>query len=142
MDEFEKRLKQDAACIDASISPELEERLKASVHSIGRELPGRQPRSTTGGLWWASSLTGLAAAALILVLFNWNRAETSVEVPASIAGNTVPDYREYMDQLQDRLPLNTETADFAQGLEEELIRLQSDLEKAREKVSRDMDFTF
>jgi len=142
MDEFEKRLKQDAACIDASISPELEERLKASVHSTGRAARETRPRSTTGGLWWASSLTGLAAAALILVLFNWNRAETDLDVPASMAGNTVPDYREYMDQLQDRLPLNTETAEFVQGLEEELIRLQSDLEKARENVSRDMDFTF
>ena len=49
---------------------------------------------------------------------------------------------EYMGQLQDRLPLRAETAEFAYGLEEELARLQADIEKARKNVSQDIDFTF
>jgi hypothetical protein len=34
------------------------------------------------------------------------------------------------------------TADFASPLEEEMIRLQADIEKARESVKKDIDFTF
>lgn len=142
MDDFEKRLKQDAARIEVAISPQLEERLDASLHSAGREAPGQTRRSSTSGLWWASSLTGLAATVLVIVLVNWNRTDMDIEAPVLTAGDTVPDYREYMDQLQERLPLNTQTADFGQGLEEELTRLQADIEKARENVSRELDFTF
>lgn len=140
MDEFEKRLKRDAEAIDASISPQLQERLAASLHAAGRDVPVAQ-RRTPGfsRLWIASSLTGLAAAAAVMVFMY--RVEPEVVEPPVIA-ETVPDYRDYMEQLQENLPLRTETVEFADGLEEELTRLKADMLKARETVSRDLDFTF
>ena len=38
--------------------------------------------------------------------------------------------------------LNVESADLTRSLEDELINLQSDLEKAKENVERDVKFTF
>lgn len=142
MDEFEKRLKQDAASIRAEVSPQLEERISASLHSAGRDVPLQKPRATTGNLWWASSLTGLAAAVIVILLVNWNRDAVEPQVPLTTTAGAVPDHREYLRQLQQRLPLQTETVEFTQALDEELVRLQADLEKARESVSRDIDFTF
>ncbi len=44
--------------------------------------------------------------------------------------------------LQSGFPLIAETADWATPLEEELRALQSDLEKARENVERDLRLSF
>ena len=140
MDEFAKRLKRDAGNIDAGITPELDERIRASLQATGRHLPAADRRAGGfRGLWFASSLTGLAAAAAVVAFLNWN--EAAVE-PVPDMASTVPDYQEYMEQLQQSLPLRTETVEFADGLEEELIRLRADIEKARENVSQDIDFTF
>jgi hypothetical protein len=38
--------------------------------------------------------------------------------------------------------LDVRNADFTSPLEEELLNLQSDLEKARKSVREDLDFTF
>jgi hypothetical protein len=38
--------------------------------------------------------------------------------------------------------LDLRSADFTSPLEEELLKLQADLEKARETVRKDVDFTF
>ena len=140
MDEFEKKLKRDAADIDAAVSPELEDRIRASLLAAGRHVPA--PDTKAGGyrgLWLASSLTGLAAAAAIVAFLNLNEPESPQAPPVT---STVPSYTEYMEQLQQSLPLRTETAEFAGGLEEELEHLRADFEKARENVSRDIDFTF
>ena len=63
MDDFEKKLKEDAAAISISASPELRKRIAASL-AVEREF--RDDRRETsllhGRLWWLSSLTGLAAA--------------------------------------------------------------------------------
>jgi len=142
MDEFEKRLKRDAEDIDAAISPQLASRIEASLQTFERIELLRQKRSTTSNLWWASSLTGLAAAAAVIALLNWNRPGPEPVSPEPTAFAVVPDAREYLQQIQGRLPLRAETADFKHGLEEELVRLQADFEKAREKVNRDIDFTF
>jgi hypothetical protein len=93
-------------------------------------------------LWWASSLTGLAAAAAVIALLNWNRPDPEPVLPEQTAFQVVPDAREYLQQIQGRLPLRAETADFKHGLEDELVKLQADFEKARENVNRDIDFTF
>ncbi len=142
MDEFEKVLKQDAASIRAEISPQLRERIEASLHSAGRDAPLQKQRLTTSHLWWASSLTGLAAAVIVIALVNWNRSPIEPDLPMLTDRDTAPDHREYMQQLQERLPLQAESGQFTHGLEEELVRLQADLEKARESFSKDIDFTF
>jgi len=142
MDEFEKRLKRDAQGIDADISPQLASRIEASLRSVERIESLRQKGSATSNLWWASSLTGLAAAAAVIALLNWNRPDPEPLLPEQTAFQVVPDAREYLQQIQGRLPLRAETADFKHGLEDELLKLQADFEKARENVNRDIDFTF
>ena len=142
MGEFEKRLKRDAMDINAEITPELTSRIEASLHAVERIEPVRQNHSATSNLWWASSLTGLAAAAAVIALLNWNRPDPEPQLPEQTAFQVVPDASEYLQQIQGRLPLRAETADFTHGLEDELTRLQADFEKARENVNRDIDFTF
>jgi len=142
MDEFEKRLKRDAQGIDADISPQLVSRIEASLLSVERIESLRQKGSATSNLWWASSLTGLAAAAAVIALLNWNRPDPEPVLPEQTTFQVVPDAREYLQQIQGRLPLRAETADFKHGLEDELVKLQADFEKARENVNRDIDFTF
>lgn len=142
MDEFEKRLKRDAQGIDADISPQLASRIEASLRSVERIESLREKGSATSNLWWASSLTGLAAAAAVIALLNWNRPDPEPVLPEQTAFQVVPDAREYLQQIQGRLPLRAETADFKHGLEDELVKLQADFEKARENVNRDIDFTF
>jgi hypothetical protein len=132
MDKLERRLKEDAGLISADLSPELQERIRASLESTH---PADQTpqRSQTEGirLWWASSLTGLAAAALIIVFINWNDEEITDPVPS---GTTWP--------IPAGFPLKAETAEWTSPLEEELRNLQSDLEKAREEVERDLRLSF
>lgn len=140
MDEFEKRLKRDADAIDATVSPALRKRIDATLQGIEpiRVADTRRNR-TTPGLWWASTLTGVAAVLMIIILVNWGRPVTTPVPTAPVANMTVPP-----DSVLDATPpiLDIRTADFASPLEEELVRLQSDLEKARESVKKDLDFTF
>jgi len=142
MDEFENRLKHDAMDINAEISAQLAARIEASLQAVERIEPARQNHSATSNLWWASSLTGLAATAAVIALLNWNRPDPVPVLPEQTVFQVVPDAREYLQQIQGRFPLRTETADFTHGLEDELTRLQADFEKARENVNRDIDFAF
>lgn len=140
MDEFEKRLKRDADAIEAEVSAELRGRIDASLHGIEplRPVSGKAPSSPVS-LWWASSLTGLAAAVLVIVLVNWNRQGPEPVPRETMVEMTVP---ADPDPLLTAPILDIRTADFAGPLEEELLKLQSDIEKARESVRKDLDFTF
>ena len=140
MDEFEKRLKRDADAIQVEASPKLRARIDASLHSTSQVRPaGRKTEPAPTNMWWASSLTGLAAAIMVIVLINWNRADL-VPVPAeTIANTTVP---ADPDPLMAPPMLDIRTADFTSPLEDELVKLQSDIEKARQSVKKDLDFTF
>lgn len=136
MDKLERRLKGDAGLIKAELSPELQERIRASLESTRVENQPRRKSRTPGiSLWLASSLTGLAAAALVIVLVNWNSPVEPVEETGPAPGLTTL-------SLQSGFPLNTETAEWTAPLEEELKNLQSDLEKARENVERDLRLSF
>jgi hypothetical protein len=138
MDEFENRLKRDAGAIQAGLSPELKARIDASLRATEQIRPVPESRTTGMNIWWASSLTGLAAAISIIVLINWNQpAPVTVE---PVATHTVPVMPDESADLNP--PLLFKTADFASPLEEEMIRLQADIEKARESVKKDIDFTF
>lgn len=86
MDEFEQRLKQDADAIQATVSPELRARIDASLHGIEPIRPAK-PRSAPATFWLASSLTGLAAAVLVIVLVNWNRPASDAP-PARIVASS------------------------------------------------------
>lgn len=137
MDKLERQLREDAGHIKADLSPELQGRIRASLEST-RPIDQVQRKTQTTGtsLWWASSLTGLAAAALVILLVNWNSTNGPVEdQPVSATPGTV-------FSIQSGFPLNVETAEWATPLEEELKNLQSDLEKARENVERDLGVSF
>jgi hypothetical protein len=58
--------------------------------------------------------------------------------PAEAVAESVPEYIREFEQL----PLRAKTADLTAPLEEELKNLRSDLERARENVEQDLDFTF
>ena len=139
MDEFEKRLKRDADAIRPEASPELAARIEASLQGIEPIRPVEVRPTSSSGLWWASSLTGLAAAAAVVVLINWNQPAVEPVPETPVANMTVPP-----DSILPASPvqLDISTADFASPLEEELVHLKSDLEKARDKVRKDLDFTF
>jgi hypothetical protein len=137
MDRFEGRLKDDAGRIRADISPDLEKRIRASLEMLRSErLPSGRERSADASLWLRSSLTGLVAAVLIIVLVNWRTPVERAEVATDPKpAGTIP-------SLQSGFPLNAETAEWTAPLEEELKNLQSDLEKARENVERDLRMSF
>jgi hypothetical protein len=90
-------------------------------------------------LWWASSITGLAAAVVVIVLINWNSPVMEVVPVEPVASETVPDY---IDELQDLYSPRIKTADFTSPLEDELLRLRADIERARENVKEDIEFSF
>jgi len=140
MDEFENRLKRDAEDIRAEVSPELRARIDASLRATEQIRPVPASRASGVNLWWASSLTGLAAAILVIVLINWNRPTTELAPAEQVAERTVP---VAVDDLQGlNPPWLVKTADFASPLEEELAKLQADIERARETVKKDIDFSF
>ncbi len=140
MDEFENRLKLDAQAIRAGISPELRSRIDASLRATEQIRPVPESPAPGMNLWWASSLTGLAAAVIVIVLVNWNGPPTVPAPAEQVADYTVP---VAVDELQGLYPpWLIKTADFASPLEEELARLQADIERASKNVKEDIDFTF
>lgn len=139
MDEFANRLKEDAASIQVEVSPELAVRIAASIQATECEIGSTNISRREHSFWWASSLTGLAAAALIIALLNWNAADESVEMPKEQIATVVP---EYVRQLNTGFSLKIENADFTEPLEDELAKLKSDLEKARSNVRRDLKSAF
>ncbi|MDH3440423.1 MAG: hypothetical protein OEM63_06710 [Gammaproteobacteria bacterium] len=143
MDDFEKRLKRDADAIEAEVTPQLRARIDASLQGIE---PVRQVHKATPpvNLWWASSLTGLAAAVLVIVLMNWNQPGADVTLDETIADTRPESELPTVPEVPANEPpmLDIRTADFTSPLEQELQNLQSDIEKARESVRKDLDFTF
>lgn len=145
MDDLKTRLKQDADEIQASTSPELRTRIDASLHAArDSKAVTNTPATRPVSLWWISSVTGLTAAVLVILLMNWKSPvenETrnlSASVPAPTNEASLPE--EWIPG--DKFLLNVEQADLTRSLEEELLNLQSDLEKARENVERDVKFAF
>jgi len=133
MDKLALQLREDAEKIDAEISTELDARLSASLHGIKPE-PVRRPQreSKSFSLWWASSLTGVAAALLIIVVANLRAPE-----PAPAVANTTP-----APLILPAVEWNARSAVLTSPLEQEIDNLQSDLKKAEEVVKQDIDRLF
>ena len=129
MDKMANRLRQDADRIEASVSDELDHRIAASLQGVTPEGPTRTPRERTrpAGFWWASSLTGVAAAAAVIVLINARQPDVPPEATPTdiVAAVPVIDWK-------------AESAALTSPLQEELEKLQSDLKKAEEKVREDI----
>ena len=136
MDKLAEQLRIDARRIDASVSPELQQRIDASLRATMQERPaderraGRQP---TGGFWWASSLTGLAAALLVIVVINARVPDepAAAEVSAHVQPPAVPLSVPSIDW-------KTESAMLTSPLRQEWEDLQADIKKAEQKVKADI----
>jgi hypothetical protein len=136
MDDIERRLREDAEAIRAEVPPQLTARIASSVRGVRALPPAR--REFGWPLWLAASLTGAAAAAVAIVSVNWRSMNEPAPPSAEAVAESVPDYIRDFEQL----PLHAKTADLTAPLEEELKNLRSDLERARENVEQDLDFTF
>ena len=139
MDKLEKRLQADAEDIRADVSSELSSRLDASIAATDVLPAAANARGSSATLWWTSSLTGLAAAMLILFLVNLNRESAEVVAPESYPATPIADIQA---ELPVFLPLTASTAELTEPLEDELKKLQADLETARDTVARDLRSSF
>jgi len=126
MDKLAKQLRADAEQIDVTISDELDRRIIASLRAVEpvEQLPhaGRPPL-----FWWASTLTGVAAAIGVIAIVNWQALDEPVSATPVNFVAAVP-----------TIDLKAESAMLTDPLQEELDKLQSDLKKAEEKVKRDI----
>ena len=129
MDELARRLREDAARIDAEIPADLDRRIAASL-AAAETLPRRaeRGRGLSLSLWWASSLTGIAAAATIVLVLNLNSGEyESVDAPVADTPPLLPE-----------LDLDVRPATLTAPLERELDNLRSDLEKAEQALREEL----
>lgn len=133
MDKLAKQLREDADQIDCSISAALDQRISASLQGVTPEAVERlRPRSRPFSFWWASSLTGVAAAIAIIAFVNLQAPEP---VPTVANSATAP-------LVLPSIKWRTETAVLTSPLEQEIEDLQSDLKKAEEAVKQDIDRLF
>ena len=140
MDEFEKRLKRDAEAVQAEISPELRMRIDAALRGVDPIKPVSESPRAPARLWWASSLTGLAAVVALVLIGVMNKPEPVAVQEVDVVARTEPLTPVDVPLLAPDLDIRS--AEFTSPLEEELMRLRSDLAKARDNVREDVDFTF
>ena len=128
MDKLAERLRDDAAKIQVDVSDELDRRIEASLHAATP--PANTPTAPPARpplFWWASTITGIAAAIVVIAIVNWRVEEQPNPVaPVDLMASTP------------RIELNAEAAMLTAPLQEELDKLQSDLKKAEEKVRKDI----
>jgi hypothetical protein len=133
MDKLAKRLREDAEHIDCAVSEQLDDRIRASLQNIKPEeprQPERKPRPPM--FWWASSLTGVAAAIVLIAIVNLQGPNPGTPTTEPAAQPLVLPSIEW----------KAETAVLVSPLEEEYENLQSDLEKAEEALKQDIERLF
>jgi hypothetical protein len=133
MDKLAKRLREDAERIDATISPELDDRIRTSLQGVRPET-SRSPAGAARPRWFwlASTLTGAAAAVTAIVIINLQAPDP---VPV-LADTPVPPL------VLPEIKWRAETAVLTSPLEQEIEDLQTDLKKAEEAVKEDIDRLF
>jgi hypothetical protein len=133
MDKLAKQLKADAAMIDVQVSDELDCRITASLQGVTPERPERPAKqSRPAAFWWASSLTGVAAALIVIAIINSQSQPGDDPVLQVAETSPVPAV------TTPTIDWKTESAMLTRPLQQELEDLQSDLKKAEEKVKRDI----
>ncbi len=134
MDKLAERLREDARQIDGTVSDELERRIQASLEGVTPEPAdkARQVSSRPAWFWWASSLTGIAAAAAVIAILN---VQAPVPEPTAADAAVNP-------LVMPAIDWQTEAAVLTSPLEQEIEDLQSDLKKAEEAVRQDIDRLF
>ena len=120
------QLREDAAKIDVEVSAQLDGRIRASLQGVTPERPGeRVPPVKPRSMWWASSLTGVAAAAALILVVNLNGPEPVAPQNHVVVPVLTPD-------------LIFERAMMTEPLEQELADLEADLKKAEEAVKKEI----
>jgi hypothetical protein len=127
MDKLAIRLREDAASIKVEVSVELDDRIRASLEAVTQEGPRESAAPTRPrSMWWASSLTGILAASLVIVLINLNQPEP----PTAVIDTPVTAF------FQPQLIIDP--AVMTAPLQKELEDLEADLKKAEEAVRKDI----
>ena len=121
MDEFEKRLKRDAAAVKADMPPELRLRIDASLRGVEPIKPVAAARPTSTRLWWASSLTGLAAVIALVLIGTFNGPDSADVQEVDVIARTEPPLPVDLPLLSPELDIRS--VDFVSPLEEELLKL-------------------
>ena len=134
MDDFENKLKRDAAEIPAEVTRELQARIRASLEGQAPPRPRSKPAMPQRA-WLAAGLTGAAAAALLIALLP--RGPQPRPVVEALPVRSAPDY---VTTFERALPLEVQRAELTAPLERELENLRADLEQARRSVAEDMSF--
>ena len=127
MDKLSRRLREDAANINIEVSAELDERIRASLEGVTPERARDDAASTRPrSMWWASSLTGVAAAIVVIVLVNLNQPEPP---PTATTAQIIPTFTPTLIATH---------AVMTAPLQKELEDLEADLKKAEEAVRKDI----
>ena len=127
MDKLAEQLREDAAQITVAVSAELDDRIRASLQGVTPERaredrPPTKPRSR----WWASSLTGVAAVAALILVLNLKQPEpVTPQNDPVVPSIPTPDWI-------------FENAMMTEPLEQELADLEADLKKAEEAVKKEI----
>ena len=133
MDKLAKQLREDAGRIDATISAELDDRIRASLQGITPEsVNERQQPSKPTSFWWASSLTGLAAAIAVIAVVNLRGPDPEPAAPQTAQ----------TPLILPKIEWNARAAVLTSPLEQEIEDLQADLKKAEQAVKEDIDRLF
>ncbi len=135
MDEFERRLRADAERIHVETPDTLYKRVDAAIEAARAE---PQHRSRLPIRLWRTVLIGGAAAMLVVALMDWRSTDTAI-LPPDATVRTVP---EAVPVEQTEFDLQAQPVVLTEPLEEELERLKSDLQKAREGVAEDLRGSF
>lgn len=129
MDKLANRLRRDAENIDAKVSDELDRRIRASLRGVTPENDQQAavPPARSRGFWWASSLTGIAAAAGVIAMINSQPEAPSPQATPPNVLAAVP-----------KIDWKAESAMMTAQLQQELDALQSDIKKAEKRVKDDI----
>lgn len=138
MDKLARRLREDAANIDAEISAQLDSRIQASLAAVepGTARPQRDTRRRPVSFWLASSLTGVAAALGVIAILNIVDTNEPAAVPQTAADTA----RQPIEIPA--IDLDVEAATLTGPLAQELADLQADLKRAEEVVRGDVRIDF
>lgn len=129
MDNLAKQLREDADHIEVLVSPELDDRIRASLAGVSQERATPTEKRPAASFWWASSLTGVAATIAIIAIVNLSGPEPQV-------GITEPAPTPFAASNFD---WNMQPAVLTETLEQELVDFQADLKKAEQAVRSDLD---
>lgn len=132
MDKLSEQLRADAGRIDVQVSAELDRRIRASLRGVAPERAEQKAVQQRPAIfWWASSLTGIAAALVIIAVINSNRqSEVPPETIAAISPLPAVPVR--------MIDWRAESAMLTSPLRQELEDLQSDIRKVEHKVKQDV----